>query len=181
MASRLSSRNRVLAPGDPIETKSLTIAAVERSGPCYLRLGKAGEAIVHTPDPAVRIGKAIVIRHFHDGTLVSTGAALGIVVNAASDLLARGISVSVLSMPTLSPLDNDAILSAARDTGRIITVEDHAIGGLASAVSEVLAASAIGSRFVGMYLRSEPAVVAGSQASMYAAQNMTASHIVARG
>jgi transketolase len=170
----------VLAPGDPIETKLLTIAAVERSGPCYLRLGKAGEASVHTSQPDVQIGKAIVVRNGNDGTLISTGATLGLVVKAAADLSARGVSVSVLSMPSLSPLDKDAILTAARDTGRIVTVEDHGLGGLGSAVAEVLAASTTGSRFSAVYLQAQPAVVAGSQATLYAAHGITTAEVVTR-
>ncbi len=115
----------VLAPGDPIETRLLTKAAIERPGPCYLRLGKAGEPIVHTSQPEVTIGKAIVLREGDAGTLISTGGALAMVVKAADELSARGVSVSVLSMPSLSPLDKEAILRAAQTTGRIVTVENH--------------------------------------------------------
>ncbi len=170
----------VLAPGDPVETKLLTIAAVERPGPCYLRLGKAGEPIIHTFEPEVRIGKAIVLRSGDAGTLISTGATLGMAMAASSELSARGISVSVLSMPSLSPLDKDAILAAAKNTGRIVTVEDHGLGGLGSAVAEVLAASTLRSRFAAMFLEAKPAVVAGSQAVMYASHHITVSDIIAR-
>jgi transketolase len=170
----------VLAPGDPVETKLLTIAAVERPGPCYLRLGKAGEPIIHTSEPEIRIGKAIVLRNGDAGTLISTGATLGMVMKASDELLARGISVSVLSMPSISPLDKDAILMAARNTGRIVTVEDHGLGGLGSAVAEVLAASTLQSRFTAMYLEARPAIVAGSQSMMYASHHITVSDIVSK-
>ena len=168
----------VLAPGDPVETRLLTIAATARPGPCYLRLGKAGEPIIHTSHPDITIGKAIVLREGNDGTLISTGATLGMAMMASSELLARGISVSVLSMPSLSPLDKDAILRAASNTGRIVTVENHGLGGLGSAVAEVLAASTITSRFAPLYLQARPATVAGSQAAMYANHHITIPNIV---
>lgn len=168
----------VLAPGDPVETRLLTIASVERPGPCYLRLGKSHEPVVHISQPAVQIGKSILMRNGNDGTLVSTGATLRMTMEAADDLAARGIIVSVLSMPSVSPLDKDALLVAAKETGRIVTVEDHGIGGLGSAVAEVLATSRIGCRFAPMYLKAQPAVVAGSQATLYAMHGITAPGIV---
>lgn len=167
----------VLAPGDPIETKLLTIAATARPGPCYLRLGKAGEPIIHASEPDVIIGKAIVLREGDAGTLITTGAMLGMAMKAAGELSERGVSVRVLSMPSLSPLDSDAILRAARDTGRIVTVENHGLGGLGSAVAEVLVASAVHPRFAAMYLRAQPIKVAGSEASMYASQGLSAAEI----
>ena len=63
----------VLAPGDPVETRLLTVAATEQPGPCYLRLGKAGEPTIHTSEPEITIGKAIILRQGGDGTLISTG------------------------------------------------------------------------------------------------------------
>jgi transketolase len=170
----------VLAPGDPIETRLLTIAATERPGPCYLRLGKAGEPIVHTSTPEVTIGKAIVLREGDAGTLISTGGTLAMTVKAADELSARGINVSVLSMPSLSPLDKDAILRAAKNTGRIVTVENHGIGGLGSAVAEVLAPSNVHPRFSAIYLQATPIKVAGSEASMYARHNLSAAEIASR-
>jgi transketolase len=170
----------VLAPGDPVETKLLTIAATERPGPCYLRLGKAGEPIIHTSQPDITIGKAIVLREGEAGTLISTGAMLGMTMKAADELAALGISVSVLSMPSLAPLDKDAVLRAARDTGRILTVENHGLGGLGSAVAEVLVASPLHPRFAAMYLQATPIKVAGSEASMYATHNLSAAEITSK-
>jgi transketolase len=170
----------VLAPGDPVETRLLTVAATERPGPCYLRLGKAGEPIVHTSQPEITIGKAIVLRTGDAGTLISTGGALAMTMKAAGELAALGVSVSVLSMPSLSPLDEDAILRAARDTGRIVTVENHGMGGLGSAVAEVLATSTLHPRFAPMYLQARPIKVAGTEASMYASHKLSASEIASK-
>jgi transketolase len=167
-----------LAPGDPVETKALTRAVIERSGPCYLRLGKAGEPVIHTSQPDIRIGKAALLREGSDGALFSAGGTLGTAMKAAADLAARGVSVSVFSMPSLSPLDVKAILTAAKDTRRIVTVEDHGVGGLGSAVAEVLAASRIHPRFTAMHLKPQPAVVAGSQAAMHAMHGIAAPDIV---
>jgi transketolase len=153
----------VLAPGDPVETRLLTVAATERPGPCYLRLGKAGEPIVHTSQPQITIG-----------------GALAMTMKAASELAALGVSVSVLSMPSLSPLDDDAILRAARNTGRIVTVENHGVGGLGSAVAEVLATSTLHPRFAPMYLQARPIKVAGTEASMYASHNLSAGEIASK-
>jgi len=177
---RLLPNMTVLAPGDPVETKLLTIAAAECSGPCYLRLGKAGEPIIHTTQPDIKIGKAIVLKEGEAGTLISTGTTLGMVMKAASDLYARGVSVSVLSMPSLSPLDADAILHAAKSTGRIVTVENHGLGGLGSAVAEVLAASTLHPRFAAMYLQAKPTAVAGSQDILYASHNISVADITAK-
>ena len=167
-----------LAPGDPVETKLLTKALLAHPGPCYLRLGKAGEPVIHESQPALGIGKAALLRQGSDGTVISTGGTLGMAMKAATDLAARGISISVLSMACLSPLDVDAVLAAAKDTGRIVTVEDHGVGGLGSAVAEVLAASTVHPCFASIHLKPWPAVVAGSQAAMHTAHGVTSSDIV---
>ncbi len=129
----------VFAPGDPVETELVTRAAAAHDGPCYLRLGKAGEPVVHAEPPAFRIGHAIPVRTGDAATLVTTGGTLALTCDAADRLAAAGTRVAVLSMPTLQPLDRRAILDAAARTRRIVTVEEHAGGGLGTAVAEVLA------------------------------------------
>jgi transketolase len=129
----------VFAPGDPVEAALATRAAATLPGPCYLRLGKAGEPVVHTTIPPFRVGEAIRVRSGDDATLVTTGATLALAVAAAGRLADRGIDAGVLSMPTLQPLDRHAILDAAARTRRVVTVEEHGVGGLGAAVAEVLA------------------------------------------
>ena len=130
----------VVAPGDPVEAKAATRAITEYPGPCYLRLGKAGEPIVHQTEITFALGKAIRMREGRDATLISTGGILQTAVRAAQRLAEEGISTRLLSMHTLKPLDTEAILSAARETHAIFTLEEHSIlGGLGSAVAEVLA------------------------------------------
>jgi transketolase len=132
----------VVAPGDPVETALATQAIVEWPGPCYLRLGKAGEPIVHETTPKFQIGKAVMVRKGNDVTLISSGGMLYNTVQAAEQLARQGIKARVLSMHTLKPLDAEAVLTAAQETGGIMSIEEHSIiGGLGSAVAEVLAES----------------------------------------
>jgi transketolase len=129
----------VTAPGDPVETRLVTGALVTHEGPAYLRLGRDGEPDVHLSPPAFQLGRAICVREGHDLTLISTGGMLHNTVNAAALLARQGIEARVLSMPTLKPLDEDAIRAAARETAAIFTIEEHSVvGGLGGAVAEVL-------------------------------------------
>ena len=129
----------VLAPGDPVEVRLATRAVVNWQGPCYLRLGKGGEPVVHKTVPTFQIGKALVVREGSDVTLISTGGILSEVMMAAKQL-APQIQARVLSMPTLKPLDEESVLKAASEAKLLVTVEEHsAIGGLGSAVAQVIA------------------------------------------
>jgi transketolase len=130
----------VVAPGDPIEARAATRALVAHPGPCYLRLGKAGEPAVHPAPVELEIGRAIRLRDGDDLTLISTGGLLHLAARAAERLASEGIEARVLSMHTLKPLDTDAILAAAIETRLVVTLEEHSIvGGLGSAVAELLA------------------------------------------
>ena len=171
----------VLAPGDPVEARWATRAMVDRPGPCYLRLGRAGEPHVH-PDgvaPDLHIGKACAIRAGSDVTLISCGGMLKDTVEAADLLSQRGVEARVLSMHTVKPLDADAVLAAARETRAIISVEEHRrVGGLGSAIAEVLAPTGVGSvafRSVGVEGDDQPA--AGSQAYLRSLSGLTSSAI----
>jgi transketolase len=129
----------VVAPGDPAEARAATRAVVEHQGPCYLRLGKAGEPMVHGGPIEFKLGKAIRLRDGRHATLMSTGGMLKTATLAADRLTAAGISVRVVSMHTIKPLDEEEVLAAARETGALFTLEEHSvIGGLGSAVAEVL-------------------------------------------
>jgi transketolase len=129
----------VVAPGDPREAALATREIAHSRSPCYFRLGRTGDPEVHRVEPAFKIGKAIKIRDGGDITLIACGGILYNVVQAAERLAEQGIESSVLSMHTVKPLDKAAVLSAAKETGAIITFEEHSIiGGLGSAVAEVL-------------------------------------------
>jgi transketolase len=130
----------VVAPGDPVEARAATRAIIGYQGPCYLRLGKAGEPVVHPSAIEFQLGKAIRMREGKDATLISTGGILQNAVRAAELLAKEGIETRLLSMHTVKPLDVAAVLAAARETEAIFTIEEHSIlGGLGSAVAEVLA------------------------------------------
>ncbi|HLW71927.1 MAG TPA: transketolase C-terminal domain-containing protein [Candidatus Binataceae bacterium] len=155
----------VVAPGDPIETDLLTRALVEHRGPAYLRLGRAGEAKVHAAPPAgFRLGKALQLRGGRDLTLISTGGMLETAIRVADELRGDRLSCRVLSMHTLKPLDNAAVLAAASETGAIFTLEEHSIiGGLGGAVAEVLAESGGGARLKRLGARPEFSPIVGGQ------------------
>jgi transketolase len=129
----------VLAPNDPIETRLATRAMLAHRGPCYLRLGRAGEPIVHEQEPAFELGRAITVREGRDLTLVATGGMLRTSIDVADRLAEAGLSTRVLSMHTIKPLDDEAILAASRETRALFTIEEHSvIGGLGGAVAERL-------------------------------------------
>ena len=169
----------VLAPGDPVEAKLATEAIVKRPGPCYLRLGKAGEPVVHAEPPVFEIGKAILCRQGRDITLISTGGVLQSTVAAADQLRQEGCAVRVLSMHTVQPLDEDAVESAARETGALITIEEHGPGGLGSAVGEVLARLGQPTRFIPLRLAHTAVNHAGSQETLRTLQGLSVQGIVA--
>ena len=130
----------VVAPGDPVETAAATQAIAQQPGPGYLRLGRAGEAIVHIEPIAFQLGKALEVRPGNDLAIFSTGGMLETAVSVSESLRGRGLQARVLSMHTIRPLDEIAVLAAAKDTGAIFTLEEHSItGGLGGAVAEVLA------------------------------------------
>jgi len=130
----------VVAPGDPVEARLAARAILAHPGPCYLRLGRGGEASVHLSNNLpLRLGEAIVVREGSDVTLISTGAVLPEVVVAADRLRERGLGVRVLSMHTVKPLDVEAVRRAGRETDVVLTIEEHSvIGGLGGAVAECL-------------------------------------------
>lgn len=130
----------VLSPADDIEAELATRAASAHPGPAYLRLGRATEPPVHSGKIAFEIGKAIQLTDGGDVALLASGSMVHLSLHAARVLRENGVQSRVLSMHSIKPLDENAILSAASETGAIVTVEEHsAIGGLGSAVAELLA------------------------------------------
>lgn len=128
----------VLAPGDPVEAELATRAIIKHKGPCYLRLGKA--PIIHQKKPNFKIGQAITVRQGEDLTLIASGGMLADALQIADLLAKKGLRARVLSMHTIKPIDEKAIIAAAGETKAIFTLEDHQItGGLGSAAAETLA------------------------------------------
>jgi transketolase len=131
---------KVVAPGDPFEAREVTRAVARERGPCYLRLGKAGEPYVHQRPPACSIGRAIPVREGFDAAVLSTGGMLQTVVGAAEICARRGSSVAVYSVPWIKPLDVALLRELAQRFALLVTVEEaRSSGGLGGAVAELLA------------------------------------------
>ena len=130
----------VAAPGDPLEVRSLTRALVNHPGPGFLRLGKAGEAILHDAVPSLEIGEVIEMREGDDVILLSTGGMLEIALQVVQRLRQQGVVAGVTSVPFLKPLNTAYVTGAARRTVLLCTLEEHGpIGGLGEAVASCLA------------------------------------------
>ena len=128
----------VINPGDPVTIKKAVHAMIDHIGPCYMKIGNFKMPVLYPEDVNFSLGKGIVIKDGHDVTLIGTGTVLSKAVTAAGLLEESGISVRLIDIHTIKPLDRELILSAARETGRIVTIEEHFIaGGLGSAVAEL--------------------------------------------
>jgi len=160
----------VVAPGDPIEAAAATRALAALPGPAYLRLGKAGEANVHTSDTSFEIGKAITVTSGDDITFIATGGMLCHAVKVARQLEEEHrLKLTVLSMHTIKPIDVEAIVRAAKTTGGIVTVEDHSVNtGLGAAVADVLATEQLaGVPFAKFGMTDSMCHLVGSQEYLY--------------
>ncbi len=144
----------ILCPASPVEVKKATVAAYEYSGPVYLRLGTNKEPEIYDKEYLFEIGKGVVVRDGCDVTLVGTGSILKDILEAANLLQEEGICARVINIHTIKPMDSEIIIQAAEETGKIITIEDHnIIGGLGSAVAEIIAEWGKGVRFERMGLK----------------------------
>lgn len=132
----------VVVPCDAWEARAATLALARRQGPCYLRLGRSPVPDVHrdAEDERFVIGRAIPLRDGADATIVACGLMVARACRAADELARTdGLAVRVLDMHTIKPIDSGAVLAAARETGAIVTAEEHnVIGGLGAAVAEVV-------------------------------------------
>lgn len=138
----------ILCPASPMEVKKATAAAYEHDGPVYLRLGTNKEPEIYRKDYLFEIGKGIKIREGKDVTLISTGSMVKDALEVADLLQKENIHARVINMHTIKPIDCEAIIQAIEETGKIVTIEDHnIIGGLGSAVAEVIAESGAGIKF----------------------------------
>ncbi len=138
----------ILCPASPREVKKATVAAYEHEGPVYLRLGTNKEPEIYSGNYLFEIGKGIKIREGRDITLISTGSMVKDTLDVADILQKDNIYARVINMHTIKPIDCEIIIQAIGETGKIVTIEDHNIvGGLGSAVAEVIAESGSGVKF----------------------------------
>jgi len=142
----------VIVPCDAEETRKATLAMAERQGPCFVRFGREAVPVVTDENTPFEIGKARLCREGSDVTVFANGAMVFEAQNAADALAAEGISVRVVDLHTVKPLDEEAVLKAAEETGCIVTAEEHQVnGGMGSTVAEFLAKHCpVPMEFVGM-------------------------------
>ena len=131
----------IINPSDDVEARAAVKAAYEMEGPVYLRFGRLAVPVINDRDDyKFEIGKGVVLKEGTDLTIIATGLEVAESLAAAEKLEADGISVEVINMHTIKPLDVDLVVRSAAKTGKVVTVEEHSIiGGLGSAVAEVLA------------------------------------------
>ena len=129
----------IINPADETEAKLAVRAAIDHDGPVYMRFGRLAVPVVFGDDYKFEIGKGVELKEGNDVTIIATGLMVNEAMQAHDLLKAEGINARVINMATIKPLDKDIILKAAKETGAIVTAEEHSvIGGLGSAVSEVL-------------------------------------------
>lgn len=134
----------VICPADDVEAKAAVAAAYEHEGPVYLRFGRLAVPVINDkPDYKFELGKGVVLREGKDVTIIATGLPVANCLEAAEKLAADGIDAKVINIHTIKPLDEELVVAAAKETGKVVTVEEHSvIGGLGSAVCDVLSEKA---------------------------------------
>lgn len=134
----------VICPSDDVEAKAAVHAAYEFNGPVYLRFGRLPVPVINDrPDYKFEIGKGVVLKEGKDMTIIASGLPVSNCLEAAEKLAADGIEAKVINIHTIKPLDEELVLSATKETGKVVIVEEHSvIGGLGSAVCDVLAEKA---------------------------------------
>ncbi|MBQ3429013.1 MAG: transketolase family protein [Mogibacterium sp.] len=131
----------VICPSDDVEARAAVNAAYEFEGPVYLRFGRSGVPVFHDEDSfKFEIGKGEVLQDGNDVAIIATGLMVCEAMKAGEELKADGINARVINMATIKPLDEELVLKAAKECGKIVTCEEHSIiGGLGEAVSSLLA------------------------------------------
>lgn len=130
----------VINPSDAIETEAAIFAAAEYNGPCYVRLGRLAVSLINDNDDyKFEIGKGVTLTNGGDVTIIATGMMVELALEAKEELAKDGINARVINIHTIKPIDREILIDAAKETGAIVTVEEHSIiGGLGSAVAEVV-------------------------------------------
>ncbi len=129
----------VISPSDDVQTKKLVSKIAEYQGPVYLRLSRQKTPILYEKDVDFEIGKAVQIGNGQDGTIFATGVTVAESIKAQEKLLEEGIDVRVIDIHTIKPIDEEMIIKCAKETGILVSVEDHnIIGGMGTAIADVL-------------------------------------------
>lgn len=129
----------IINPADDVEAYQAVLAAADFEGPVYMRFGRLAVPRVNAEDYKFELGKGVTLRDGKDVTIVATGLMVNEALIAAQELKAEGIDARVINIHTIKPIDKDILVKAAKETGAVVTAEEHSvIGGLGSAVTEVL-------------------------------------------
>ncbi len=129
----------IINPADDVEAQAAVLAAAEYNGPVYLRFGRLAAPVFNGPDYRFQMGKGVTLREGSDVTIIATGILVYEAVLAAEALAAEGISTQVINIHTIKPLDRELVVKAAKETGALVTAEEHSvIGGLGAAVAEAI-------------------------------------------
>lgn len=134
----------VINPSDDVEARAAVKVAYEHQGPVYMRFGRLAVPVINdNPDYKFELGKGVVLREGKDVTIIATGLPVANCLEAAEMLAVDGIEAKVINIHTIKPLDEELVVAAAKETGKVVTVEEHSvIGGLGSAVCDVLSEQA---------------------------------------
>lgn len=146
----------ILAPGDAGETEACARASIYHKGPVYIRLFKGVETKAHPGGLTLKIGKGIILEEGKDITVITSGSMLFTARQVCNNLRHKGLSVRLVSMPSIKPLDKSLIVSSAKKTKVVFTIEEHSeVGGLGSAVGEILAEAGTGAAFKKFAIKDE--------------------------
>lgn len=170
----------VLAPSDATQTRRLVELMATTKGPMYARIGRANAPLLYTKEDLkdIQIGKGFMIRDGADACIIACGTMVDQAVDAQQRLSKQGVSVRVIDMHTIKPLDTKLVLKCARETNAIVTVEEHSvIGGLGGAVSEVLAESKMSVPFKRMGV-DDVFCESGEPEELFEKYGLSTSHVV---
>lgn len=171
----------IMTPADPIETVWATKAAIRLRAPVYVRLGKSGEPTIYTKKQRFKIGKGTTIRKGREVAIITCGVIASEVLTAARSLVKRNIHPTIVSMPTIKPIDEACIQSLGKTYRLIITVEEHSIiGGLGSVVAEVIARSHVPAHLMTLGIADTYISTIGSQAFLRETFGLTSENIAYR-
>jgi transketolase len=170
----------VLAPSDATQTKKIVHLMVQDKGPMYARVGRADAPVIYSEKDLqeLKIGKGIIVEDGKDITFIATGTMVEPALEAKKTLKEKGISARVIDMHTIKPLDKKLVLKSAKETKAIITAEEHSIiGGLGSAVAEILAENNFQSNFLRMGIK-DIFCESGSPAELWEKYELNEKHMV---
>jgi transketolase len=170
----------VLAPSDATQTRRLVELMATTKGPMYARIGRANASVLYKKEDLkdLKIGKGLVVKDGSDVSIIACGTMVDQAVDASEKLLEEGVSVRVIDMHTIKPLDEKLVIRCARETNAILTLEEHSvIGGLGGAVSEVLAENSSQIRFKRMGVQ-DMFCESGEPEELFEKYGLSTSHIV---